>query len=236
MQGVTVTNGTVKYERCARPADFESKTPLVSLSYTVAEGLDPELATQYVMGIALRTVEAVQATPNAALRAVQVPQSRPTPPQTPPASTTDAPSEPGSVGASGSVSNKGALVQDDEPVATGATGAPRPDTQGGVVPIRRTRRTKAQMEADNMAKSGLVQEPEEHDDLLGPDPSAKPPLKFEYVYKVAAEAASRLNALGKQNTDLHTAIKDAGSATGKLAGIPEANWAQFIEAAGKLGN
>ena len=57
MDEFQVTNGTIEYSRTVRPADYEGKTPKVSLSFTVAEGSNPEAVTRQVMGIAFNLVE-----------------------------------------------------------------------------------------------------------------------------------------------------------------------------------
>ena len=62
MDEFQVTNGTVEYSRTIRPADYEGKTPKVSLSFTVAEGSSPEAVALKVMGIAFSVVERALAT------------------------------------------------------------------------------------------------------------------------------------------------------------------------------
>jgi hypothetical protein len=55
-QEFTVTNGSVEYEHKRPQADYESKTPKVVLSFTVAEGSDPLAVTAKVMSMAVYVV------------------------------------------------------------------------------------------------------------------------------------------------------------------------------------
>lgn len=221
MDGVTVTNGSVSYSRTARPADFENKTPGVNLTYIINEGVDPERATQFVMGIAFRTVEAVHRTGMAPpmQQVQQQPQETVKQPDpTPDASTESAPSGQVSALASGSASN------------TDAKG-PTADTGGGVV--RRKRRTAAQIAADEAAKGPTAETTASLGDMLGPDPSVKV-YEFDDVYKVVSEAVKRLTDAGQPGDALHAALIEAGSAEGRLAGVPKANWPKLVELVEKI--
>lgn len=53
---MTITNGTVCYERNVRPADFESKKASVTLSFAVAEDSDPAPVVTKVMDLAVSEV------------------------------------------------------------------------------------------------------------------------------------------------------------------------------------
>lgn len=53
---MTITNGTVEYERTVRPADFESKKAKVSLSFAVEDGSDPAPVVAKVMDMAVAEV------------------------------------------------------------------------------------------------------------------------------------------------------------------------------------
>jgi hypothetical protein len=53
---MTITNGTVAYERNVRPADFESKKASVTLSFTVEDGSDPAPVVAKVFAMAVAEV------------------------------------------------------------------------------------------------------------------------------------------------------------------------------------
>jgi hypothetical protein len=207
-QVITVTNGSVSYKRNTRPADFENKEPAVTLSFQIDPGVDPEYATQYVMGIAFRTVELVH---GSAFQPPQVQQ-----PAHPTASAETAPSAPAS--------------------------APVSDTVSNAAPVKRTRRTREQMEADAANKAldkaedkNAPHVPADDSDLLGTAPGAKPAPTYEELYAIVARAVERLEAKNEPNTAIAQAIKLAGSTTGKLAGVPENNWPFLVEQCEKIG-
>lgn len=53
----TVTDGIVEYKHSRPLGEYDNKTPMVRLSFTVAEGSDPAQVTAKVMGIAMEIVE-----------------------------------------------------------------------------------------------------------------------------------------------------------------------------------
>lgn len=53
---MTITNGSVEYERNVRPADFESKKAKVVLSFVIEEGSDPAPVVAKVMDMAVAEV------------------------------------------------------------------------------------------------------------------------------------------------------------------------------------
>lgn len=98
MDDFTVTNGTVEYTRMMRPADFESKTPRVSLSFNVADGADGAVVAKKVLKMAVDAVEdalggrlnAPEAEPKKVRRVPNPTTSTaptPTPPTAPPSET-----------------------------------------------------------------------------------------------------------------------------------------------------
>lgn len=52
----TVTNGVVEYGRTVKPADYESKSAKVSLSFAIEDGSDPEGAVATVMDMCIAEV------------------------------------------------------------------------------------------------------------------------------------------------------------------------------------
>ena len=57
MSDFTVINGTCEYKHAVPKAEYNSVTPMVSLSFTVAEGSDPAAAANRVMAVAQDIVE-----------------------------------------------------------------------------------------------------------------------------------------------------------------------------------
>lgn len=53
---MNITNGTCEYGRTTRPADFESKSAKVSLSFAIEDGSDPEGAVSKVMDMCIAEV------------------------------------------------------------------------------------------------------------------------------------------------------------------------------------
>ncbi len=58
----TILDGMVEYKHLKPVGEYDNKTPVVRLNYTIAEGADPALATAKVMGIAMEIVERAIAT------------------------------------------------------------------------------------------------------------------------------------------------------------------------------
>lgn len=58
----TVTDGSVEYKHTKPLAEYDNKTPMVRLTFTIAEGSDPLAAAEKVMGMAMLVVEKAIAT------------------------------------------------------------------------------------------------------------------------------------------------------------------------------
>ena len=67
----------MEYSRTIRPADYEGKTPKVSLSFTVAEGSSPEAVALKVMGIAFSVWSASRPPARNRMSCLSRSQSRP---------------------------------------------------------------------------------------------------------------------------------------------------------------
>ena len=225
-QGITVTNGTVSYKRNTRPADFENKEPAVTLSFQIEPDVNPEHATQYVMGIAFRTVELVHGSAQ-----LQVQQ-----PTHPTASAETAPSAPASAPVSDTVSNAAPVKRTRRTrEQMEADAANKAQMEADAVVWARKEQDSLAKALDKLEDKNAPHVPADDGDLLGTAPGAKPAPTYEELYKIVAQAVERLEAKNEPNTAIAQAIKLAGSTTGKLAGVPENNWPFLVEQCEKIG-
>lgn len=225
MTEFTVTNGTIEYTRTRKPADYEGQTPKVSLSFTVADGSDPEKVVAKVMAIAVNEVEAiltgkrVDPEPQAeAKKGKRV--SPPTSPtmrsdgnSTPPPAQSDPtslviPSD-GSTGTSTAVSTADpSKIEDDTPSAATPTG-------------------HALSDPASVDTSDAVSEPDDDLASLGIEP-AEEPISDKDLHKVIQPLSVKLTEKrGSSAGQLRVLITEAGGTT--LQSIPQENRKGFVE-------
>lgn len=171
-----ITNGSVEYTRTVRPADFEGKTPKVVLSFNIAEGSDPAMATAKVMGIAVEMVER-------ALAAQLTFKNEPVVQQTPITATE--------------------VEERDKEVVP-----PTP-------PQKRTRRTKAEMEAD---ASGVERASSAQGSVTASDTASSDLSKSNESEPTNVTSLADLGIPGDPEPELGISDKDLGAFANRLSG------------------
>lgn len=212
----TVTDGIVEYKHSRPLGDYDNKTPMVRLSFTVAEGSDPAQATAKVMGIAMEIVERANHT-NVVF------QDNPEQLQGQQVDVADY------VEAAPVKAKRGP----NKPKVTPSTGAP--STGAGVasttsIAVDMSDPTEGAAPLSDAAPSGPSPNPASvtDDADLGIEPLT---MKGD-VQPLAQRVSAYLRAKSGNIDELRAAIKDAGG--NNLLSIPEANWPVFMEAIRKL--
>lgn len=229
MNEFTVTNGTVEYEHRKPVADYEHKQPKVVLSYTMAEGSDPEAVALKVMAIAVVTVERAldmklilaqpPVEPVAPTEAASVPPTPPAaapkvvPPKAVVKPVAKAPVVPVPIEddplADTSSKQVAVEVVDDDPLAGGPTSASKP-ADGHPEPAGSTKQSEASELSD--------------DDLLGLKPAPTVADMQAEAQKTSKYLSEKFGNIGK----LRELIRQCGSPD-SLLNIPEGNRNEFVE-------
>jgi hypothetical protein len=222
MDGVNVISGHVEYEhKRPGPADYEGRNQKVSLAFEIETGVDPGLATVYVMALAVAAVEGTLS----GTRFKETPTASPAPTASALAATITDDDDPGP----GRADTQGGVVPLAAPVVLGTSDARLP----GVFPNPALEKSRRKPKASAAA---VVED--DDTELLGPDPNAPVEarkLTFkDDVYPAASKVSAHLRKPGADGVPghtkkLHKLIGLAGSTDGKLSTIPETNWPFFIQ-------
>lgn len=172
-----ITNGSVEYTRTVRPADFEGKTPKVVLSFNIAEGSDPAMATAKVMGIAVEMVERALAARLTFKSEITVPVSQ---------------------------AQAEKIQQFDE---NGPEPVPTP-------PQKRTRRTKAEMEADAAGERASSAQ----GSVTASDTASSDLSKSNESEPTNVTSLADLGIPGEPEPELGISDKDLGAFANRLSG------------------
>lgn len=221
----TITDGTVSYTRTVKPADYEGKTPVVKLSFTVAEGSDPEAVVAKVMAIAVNEVEGVLTGKRMVVTRVDVPAivevveqkkgKRASPPTSTPSPTTS--------------TEQQSSTQSDPSLIEGTPSAPTP-----TVPAPSD---QVSVDASVPVLGTGVPDPSAIDDTPV-DPSLEAlgitdpvvvdePLDMKDLQKMAQTVSAKLSDKDGNIGKLLTLIKDCGGPP--LQKIPSGNFKVFME-------